>query len=106
MADHDVKRHRAMDGVHKGRMGHLPETGAQRHGKSSKKRLAQLCRDDPSWSDTDTGGRGQWQRASYRRGQDRLTGKEMCEHDAKMMVEEMAYDHFADEKRYYEEIKN
>lgn len=33
-----------------------------------------------------------------------LTGKEMCEHDAKMMVEEMVYDHFADEKRYYEEI--
>lgn len=35
---------------------------------------------------------------------DLLTGKEMCEHDAKMMVEEMVYDHFADEKRYYEEI--
>lgn len=24
--------------------------------------------------------------------------------DPKMMVEEMVYDHFADEKRYYEEI--
>ena len=35
---------------------------------------------------------------------DLLTGKEVCEHDAKMMVEEMVYDHFADEKRYYEEI--
>ena len=35
---------------------------------------------------------------------DLLTGKEMCEHDAKMMVEEMVYDRFADEKRYYEEI--
>ena len=35
---------------------------------------------------------------------DLLTGKEMCEHDAKMMVEEMVYDHFSDEKRYYEEI--
>lgn len=29
---------------------------------------------------------------------DLLTGKEMCEHDAKMMVEEMVYDHFADEE--------
>ena len=35
---------------------------------------------------------------------DLLTGKEVCEHDVKMMVEEMVYDHFADEKRYYEEI--
>lgn len=35
---------------------------------------------------------------------DLLTGKEVCELDAKMMVEEMVYDHFADEKRYYEEI--
>lgn len=35
---------------------------------------------------------------------DLLTGKEVCEHDAKMMVEEMVYDNFADEKRYYEEI--
>ena len=35
---------------------------------------------------------------------DLLTGKEVCEHDAKMMVEEMVYNHFADEKRYYEEI--
>ena len=35
---------------------------------------------------------------------DLLTGKEMCEHDAKMMVEEMVYDHFEDKKRYYEEI--
>lgn len=35
---------------------------------------------------------------------DLLTGKEVCEHDAKMMVEEMVYDRFADEKRYYEEI--
>lgn len=35
---------------------------------------------------------------------DLLTGKEVCEHDAKMMVEEIVYDHFADEKRYYEEI--
>lgn len=35
---------------------------------------------------------------------DLLTGKEMCENDAKMMVEEMVYDHFVDEKKYYEEI--
>lgn len=54
--DHDVKRHRALDGVHKGRMGHIPETGAPRHGKGKKKRLAQLRRDGPSWSNKDTGG--------------------------------------------------
>ena len=33
-----------------------------------------------------------------------MTDKGMCEHDAKMMVEEKVYDCFADEKRYYEEI--
>lgn len=33
-----------------------------------------------------------------------LANIKMCEHDAKMTVEEMVYDHFADKKKYYEEI--
>ena len=73
-----ISKYEKSKSVYQGRMGHIPEAGAPRHGKSSKKRLAQLRRDDPSWSDTDTGGRGQWQRASYRLGQDRLTGSASC----------------------------
>ena len=33
-----------------------------------------------------------------------LAGAEITERDAKILVEEMVYDHYADEMRYYQEI--